>query len=132
MTSLISATATEHRNDLLRAAAARRRRAATRQPRALPTSYEPGAVVLRQGHGDDDDVRRLAELDDARSLEGGVLIAVLDGEAVAALSLEDGRVVANPFRPTIGPVSLLRLRAEQIESRPRPRRRWARLRLRLA
>ncbi len=78
------------------------------------------------------EVRRLAELDDSRPLEGGVLVAVVDGEAVAALSLQDGRVVANPFRFTTGPISLLRLRAQQLAGSRRQRRLATRLRLRAA
>lgn len=74
---------------------------------------------------DDDDalaVRRLAALDDAPPLRGEVLLALVDGEAVAAASLSDGRVVANPFVPTADTVTLLSLRAAQL-SEPQARRR---------
>ena len=67
-------------------------------------------------------VRRLASLDDAPALTGQVLLALVDGEAVAALSLSDGRVVANPFLPTEAAVGLLRLRAQHLSVK-RPRRR---------
>ncbi|HJS93723.1 MAG TPA: hypothetical protein VJ741_05625 [Solirubrobacteraceae bacterium] len=80
---------------------------------------------------DDDDapvVRRLAALDDAPSLRGEVLLALVDGEAVAATSLGDGRVVANPFLRTADTVRLLSLRASQMTERPARRR----LRLRAA
>ena len=79
---------------------------------------------------DDDDalaVRRLAALDDAPPLRGEVLLALVDGEAVAATSLSDGRTVANPFRPTADTVRLLSLRAAQMSGRP-ARRRLPRLR----
>jgi len=59
-------------------------------------------------------VRRLAALDDSPPLDGEVLLALVDGEAVAAVSLDDGRVVANPFRPTADTVTLLSLRASQL------------------
>jgi ribosomal protein L10 len=59
-------------------------------------------------------VRRLAALDDAPALEGPVLLAVMDGEPVAAISLVDRRVVANPFVPTGDVVELLRVRADHI------------------
>ncbi|HET6869743.1 MAG TPA: hypothetical protein VFH80_27770 [Solirubrobacteraceae bacterium] len=78
----------------------------------------------------DDDafaVRRLAALDDARPLRGEVLLALVDGEAVAATSLTDGRVVANPFVRTADTVTLLSLRAAQMTERP-ARRRLPRLR----
>ena len=83
---------------------------------------------------DDDDapaVRRLAALDDAPPLRGDVLLALVDGEAVAATSLSDGRVVANPFVRTADTVRLLSLRASQLSERP-ARRRAPRLRLRVA
>ena len=67
-------------------------------------------LALRVAHVDEAPVvRRLAALDDARPLDGDVLLALVDGEAVAALSLDDGRVVANPFLPTADTVRLLSL-----------------------
>src|SRR4051812_46849478 len=57
------------------------------------------------------DVRRLAYLDSQRPLRGDVLVAFEDAEPVAAISLADGRVVADPFRRTATSVELLRLRA---------------------
>jgi len=50
---------------------------------------------------DDAALRSLAELDSQTSLTTGpVLVGELDGKPEAALSLVDGRVVANPFLPT--------------------------------
>ena len=84
-------------------------------------------LALRAARADEDPVlRRLAELDDSRPLQGDVLLALVDGEAVAAVSLGDGRVVANPFRPTADTVNLLSLRASQL-GRRRARRRRARV-----
>jgi hypothetical protein len=59
-------------------------------------------------------VRRLAYLDSQRPLRGDVLVALEDAEPVAAISLADGRVVADPFRPTAVVVELLRLRVASI------------------
>ena len=65
-------------------------------------------------------LRELALLDSApRPLGGDVLLAECDGALVAALSVEDGRAVADPFRPTADVVALLRVRAAQ--ARPRTR-----------
>lgn len=78
----------------------------------------------------DDDapaVRRLAALDDAPPLQGPVLLALVDDVPVAATSLDDGRVVANPFVPTADTVTLLSLRASQLSEAP-VRRRLPRLR----
>ncbi len=91
-------------------------------------------IELRLRRPDESAVdRRLAELDEAPALEGPVLLALADGEAVAALSLKDQRVVANPFVATGNAVALLRLRAEHL-SGGRARRRGLRhvLRLRAA
>jgi len=72
-------------------------------------------VALRVAESDEAPVvRRLAALDDAPPLEGPVLLAVSDGEPVAAIALLDRRVVANPFVPTRDVVELLRVRAEHI------------------
>jgi hypothetical protein len=91
-------------------------------------------VELRPARADDEaTVRRLAALDEAPELEGPVLLAVVGGKAVAALALDDGRVVANPFEPTAHAVSLLRLRASHVSHiSPRRRRRIRLPRVRFA
>lgn len=58
----------------------------------------------------------LAELDSAAPLRGPVLVAVVDGRPWAALSLDDGRVIADPFRPSAGAVELLVLRVAQLRA----------------
>ncbi len=95
----------------------------------------PSRVELRLATPDDTHtLRRLAALDEQRELEGSVLIAFVDGNAVAALSVSDGRSVADPFVLTRELVALLRLRAEHLTggTSGRGRRRWSRLRLRTA
>ena len=64
------------------------------------------------------DLRRLAALDSARPLTGEVVIAVSGGEVAAAMSVDTGAVVADPFQPTAHLVELLRTAA-----RPAPRQR---------
>jgi hypothetical protein len=59
-------------------------------------------------------LRRLAELDSARPLSGGVMLAELDGACLAAISLESGEVTANPFERTAAIVSHLRMRRYQV------------------
>ena len=79
-------------------------------------------IELRQVRaGDTEGVRRLAELDSAPALAAPVLVAVINGEPVAAVSLSDQRIVANPFVETRELVALLRLRAEHLS--PDARRR---------
>lgn len=62
------------------------------------------------------DVRRLAALDDSASLKGSVLVAEEQGELRAAISIDDGRVVANPFAPTAELVDMLRMHRGYMES----------------
>ena len=59
---------------------------------------------------------RLARLDSTTPLRGPALLAEADGRLVAALSLEDGRAVADPFTRSADAVALLRLRARQQRS----------------
>ena len=66
-------------------------------------------LVLRPATSvDTADLERLAALDSARPLEGEVLLAYAGGDVRAALSLESGRVVADPFYPSAELVELLR------------------------
>jgi hypothetical protein len=60
------------------------------------------------GPDDDAALRRLAELDSSRPPNGRVLLAVVGSEPVAALGVETGTVVADPFRPTADVVAVLR------------------------
>ena len=61
-------------------------------------------------------LRRLAELDSGRPIEGPALIGQLRDRPAAAISLADGRVVADPFLPTAGLVAHLRLRARALRA----------------
>jgi hypothetical protein len=94
------------------------------------------AITLRVARQEDtESLARLAELDSARSPARPVLLAEVGGELGAALSLSDGAVIADPFRPTARLVYLLRARAKQL--RPmreveRSARARTRSRLRLA
>jgi hypothetical protein len=75
-------------------------------------------LVLRPAtSADTDDLERLAALDSARPLEGDVLLAFAGGEVRAALSLDSGRAVADPFWPSGDLVDLLRTASGE-----RPRR----------
>jgi len=56
----------------------------------------------------------LAALDSAAPLTGAVLVAVVDGRPWAALGRDDGRDIADPFRPSTAAVELLRLRVAQL------------------
>jgi hypothetical protein len=77
----------------------------------------------------DDDaaaLRRLAALDSQRPLSGPVLVGEIGGATVAALSLSDGRTIADPFVPTAHLLASLRVRATgllAVERTPSLRRR---------
>jgi hypothetical protein len=60
---------------------------------------------------DTDTLRRLAERNAERPLEGQVLIGEIDAVATAALSLSDGRVIADSSPRTAHLVANLRARA---------------------
>ncbi len=74
-------------------------------------------TIRRAAAGDGPALARLATLDCARPLAGEILLAEVCGQPAAALSLADGRVVADPFRPTAELVGLLRMRSEQLLTR---------------
>ena len=78
-------------------------------------------VLVRPARSvDSDALTVLAALDSAAPLTGEVLLAVTGGEVAAAMSLDTGAVVANPFEPTAHLVDLLRTAAHPEPSR-RPR-----------
>ena len=79
-----------------------------------------GPVVIRMATAADrSSLERLAQLDSADMPTGATLIAELGERAVAALSLNDGDAIADPFVPTGDIVALLRLRATQLNT-PHP------------
>ena len=67
-----------------------------------------GLTVRLASTEDRRDLLRLAELDSAEPLHGSVLTGRVDGELRAALSLADGRTVADPFTRSGEVVELLR------------------------
>jgi hypothetical protein len=61
-------------------------------------------------------LRGLAELDSQPELTGRVLIAIEDEVPIAALSIDEGSTVADPFRRTSLALTLLRMRANALTS----------------
>jgi hypothetical protein len=57
---------------------------------------------------------RLAQLDSRRAPRGAVIAAEVGGEIWAAVSIDDGHTVADPFRPTGELTALLLERARQL------------------
>jgi len=78
------------------------------------------AYVIRPASDTDEPaLLRLAALDSQRPLEGPMLAAEIEGAVAAAISLRDGRVVADPFART-GPLTTqLRMRASGLRAHER-------------
>jgi hypothetical protein len=57
-------------------------------------------VIRRATDADEHALRRLAELDSRRPLTGPVLLGEIGAKPAAAISVRDGRVIADPFQST--------------------------------
>ncbi len=88
---------------------ARRARAASaRSLRPVKTAIELRLSACRE------ELERLAALSERPLHEGDWIVADVDGVPVAAVAVDDGTTVYDPFRPTSQAVSLLRLRRKQV------------------
>ncbi|MGD0386830.1 MAG: hypothetical protein ABSB73_11945 [Solirubrobacteraceae bacterium] len=100
--------------------AARRRpslRAARREKAIAPQAFWEGLTLRLATACDRQALARLAELEQTQQPAEPVLLGVVMQRPVAAVSLSDGRVVADPFFATAELVELLRLRARQLRRR---------------
>jgi hypothetical protein len=85
-------------------------------------------LVLRPAtSADHTELENLAALDSARPLEGEVLLAFAGGGVRAAVSLDSGRAVADPFYASAELVELLRAAAGNDRRRARTWRRAPRV-----
>jgi hypothetical protein len=97
------------------------------KPKAMNPSYTwsdaAEAVTIRMAVPTDAaTLSRLAQLDSAPPPEPvATLVAEVRGELRAALALDSGRAIADPFEPTAELVAMLVQRAGQLEA-PAPRR----------
>lgn len=123
-----------HSAELVERAATHHRAAAARSPRRGLLARTMSAMLWRRRSlspadpvvfelriryalaQDDAALRRLATLDSAPVPEAPLLVAEVEGDLHAALSLWDGRSIADPFRPTAALVELLVVRAAQLQS----------------
>ena len=79
--------------------------------------YSANAYVIRQATTDDNGaLERLATLDGQRPLSGQALIGEIDGAPAAAVSLADGRIVADPFKATAHLIPLLTMRRRALQA----------------
>jgi hypothetical protein len=80
-------------------------------------TLEPQTITIRPlRQRDVAAVEQLAELEERRVPPGPLLVAEVEGTVEAAVALEDGETVANPFARSEEVVSLLHLRAEQLRA----------------
>jgi len=113
-------------DDLYRDAAAARRAANTRRPARARGHRRSGlsaelanpqrAVTLRHYSAEDHGpLARLAALDSSKPPSQPLVVAEVGGELRAALSLNDGSLVADPFQLTEGVAELLRAYVQQFD-----------------
>jgi hypothetical protein len=111
------------------AIAADRERALRKRARTAWQRPRHGALQIRAAtDADAAGLVRLARLDSSRPPSGTILVAEDDGKILAAMSVEDGASIADPFHPTASIVSMLRIRAEQLRDDAAPSRRRPALR----
>jgi hypothetical protein len=80
---------------------------------ALPPSTS--SVTLRLAvPADAEALDRLAQLDSRRAPRGAVIVAEVAGDLWAAISIDDGHAIADPFRPTGELTALLLERSRQL------------------
>jgi len=103
--------------ELLETAARERRgmpRPRRRRQQSAPAIRWQGLTLRIATSADGSALARLADLEQTAQPAEPVLLGVVMQRPVAALSLSDGRVVADPFTPTAELIELMRLRARQI------------------
>lgn len=74
-------------------------------------------TIRRLSDSDDADVARLVELDSGSGLQAPLLGAEVEGRLLAAVSVETGEVLADPFSRTAELRDMLELRALQLRKR---------------
>jgi hypothetical protein len=80
-------------------------------------TLEPQTITIRPLHEcDTDAVQRLAELEERPVPASPLLLAEVEGTIEAAISLEGGETIANPFAESGAAVSLLHVRAAQLSA----------------
>ncbi len=102
--------ALERTADFRRQAAAHRR---ARTASLRPSQPVRAAIELRIS-ACRDELERLAALSERRLTGGDWIVADVNGVPVAAVSVESGATVYDPFKPTSQAVSLLELRRKQV------------------
>jgi hypothetical protein len=85
------------------------------------TTNQTGTFITIRAAGPEDAeaVSRVAQCDSRAVPKGELLIALVDGEVRAAISMGSGETIADPFHRTKGLVSMLTLRATELRGATR-------------
>ena len=86
----------------------RAHQASVRSTQPVRTAIELRLSACRE------ELERLALLSERPLHEGDWIVADVDGVPVAAVAVDDGKTVYDPFRPTSQALSLLKLRRKQV------------------
>ena len=86
----------------------RAREGYARPPQTVRTAIELRLSACRE------ELERLAQLSERPLHEAEWIVADVDGVPVAAVAVDDGMTVYDPFRPTSQALSLLKLRRKQV------------------
>ncbi len=107
---LMRQVAMSHISDLNRNAVRyrRAREASNRPSQPVRTAIQLRLSACRE------EIERLALLSERPLHDGDWIVADVDGVPVAALAVDDGAAVYDPFKPTSQALSLLKLRRKQV------------------
>jgi hypothetical protein len=95
---------------------ARRHEISRLRAREVAAEPFPKPLLLSVRPGDDEDLIRLAALNEAPAPSGPHVVASVDGEVIAARALESERMLTDPFRRTAHLPRLLALHAKCVLS----------------
>ena len=84
---------------------------------------ESSITIRAAGPHDVEALRRLAQRDSRAVPDGELLVALVGGEARAAIALASGETIADPFHRTEDLVRMLTLRGSQLHGETRQRQR---------
>jgi hypothetical protein len=88
---------------------------------AVASSQDAPLTIRHAAAADMRALERLAALDSHRIPSGELFVAEVEGRLVAAVSIDTGAVIADPFEPTASIVRLLRLQTSAVGiPTPRP------------
>jgi hypothetical protein len=77
-------------------------------------------ITIRRAHPEEPGVLMVAALDSSRVPEAPLLAAEVNGQVRAALSIDHGTSIADPFNPTHDLVQLLEAHAAATRRKARP------------